>query len=500
MYLKPDRGDLATIFHFLGRITLLLSVLVFLSAGVSLIAGEHLSALRIATGGIEILMVGLCLNMLFKEAESLSLPGSMAFVAVVWIWAMLLIGWVYWLTGHFASYTDACFDAISGFTTTGLALIQDVDHASEGLQFLRHLITFVGGQGIVTLFLAILAKSSPMYFQMYSGEGKDERLWPNVLHTSRVIRKISLVYLSAGTLALSLSLYHIGFTPWRAFFDGLYLFASSWSTGGFAPHTQNLLYYHSPLIELITMAIFVVGSLNFLIHYHNFTGNLREMLKNTEVRFFVFSSALLAVCASFACFNAGIYPSLETAFKKVFYQIYSAHTTTGTMTIYSRQFINDWPVSATLAIIAAMAIGGSACSTAGGIKGIRMAQIGKGVWLEIKKTLLPASALATVRFHHGQTRLLTPQVFYKASMIGILFIALYAITTFAGVLAGYPLLDSFFEGVSAASNSGLSCGITCTSMPWGLKVVYIFAMWLGRLEFLAAFILLGYIVIWAVGK
>lgn len=129
-----------------------------------------------------------------------------------------------------------------------------------------------------------------------------------------------------------------------------------------------------------------------------------------------------------------------------------------------------------------------------------MAQIGKGVWLEIKKAILPASALATVRFHHGQTRLLTPQVAYKASMIGILFIMLYAVTTFAGVLAGFPLLDSLFEGISAASNSGLSCGITSVSMPWGLKVVYIVAMWLGRLEFLAAFILLGYIVIWAVGK
>jgi trk system potassium uptake protein TrkH len=82
----------------------------------------------------------------------------------------------------------------------------------------------------------------------------------------------------------------------------------------------------------------------------------------------------------------------------------------------------------------------------------------------------------------------------------MLFVVMYLLVTVAGVVAGYPLLDSLYEGVSAASNSGLSCGLTSASMPWGLKWVYIVAMWLGRLEFLAAFVLLGYIGRWVFGR
>ncbi len=500
MLIRPTIEELKTIGNFLGWIAILLSAVVFLSAGVSLLAGENVFALRLGGGAVQILFIGLLVITFFDTEGNLSLSGSLALAAGIWVWATGLIALVYLQTGHFLSFTDACFDALSGFTTTGLALIQDMDHASEGLQFLRHLLTFIGGQGIIALYLAILAKNSPVFFTLYVGEGKDERLWPNVLHTARTIWKISMVFLVAGTALIAPGLWAIGLSPWRAFFDALYLFEGAWSTGGFAPHSQSLLYYHSPLIDGITTVIFVIGSFNFFIHYQIFTGKLSELWQNSEIRSFIITVTALTLFAVVICARAGVYPTTGLAIKRVVYQMVSAHTTTGHMNVYARQFINDWPLPAVLAVIVAMSIGGSACSTAGGIKGIRMALMWKALVYDIKKILLPSSAITVVRYYHGQNRLISPQIAYRAFLLGIIFVAMYGFTSLAGVLAGYPLLDSVFEGVSAGSNSGLSCGITAASMPLGLKWTYIVAMWLGRLEFLAAFVLGGYIWKWVFGK
>ncbi len=500
MLVRPVRQELPVIGRFLGKVSVLIGFLTILCASVSLAFGEIASAVRLATGGFGSFLAGLLLLRIPPSEVELSGAGSFFLAAVVWLFSTLQVGWTYWLTGHFGSYLDACFDVMSGFTTTGLVLIQDLEHAPEGLQFLRHLITFVGGQGIIALFLAIILKDSPLFFQLYVGEGKDERLWPNVLHTARTIWKVSTFYLLFGSAALYMVLRNLGMEPIRAILDSIYLFEGAWSTGGFAPHVQNLLYYHSPGIDLLTMVIFIVGSLNFFVHSRAFSGDLGEILMNSEVRSFFVTVTILTGIALFSCYQSGIYPTAEVAFRKVVYQMTSAHTTTGNMTIYARQFINDWPPVAFLACIIAMAIGGSACSTAGGVKGIRIVQIVKGILFEVKQMLLPPSAMTVVRIHHGQDRLITQAMVYKGFIFGIMFVGLYILAAMAGVAAGFPISDSLFEGVSAASNSGLSCGMTSPSMPWGLKITYILVMWLGRMEFIAVLVGAGYLVSWVKGR
>ena len=108
----------------------------------------------------------------------------------------------YYLSGNYLSYLDCCFDVMSGFTTTGLTLIQDMDHLSNGINMWRHLLTFVGGQGMVVLALTFLVKGTNGAYKMYVGEGKDERLMPNAVSTARYIWLISLIYLVVGTLVL----------------------------------------------------------------------------------------------------------------------------------------------------------------------------------------------------------------------------------------------------------------------------------------------------------
>jgi trk system potassium uptake protein TrkH len=178
----------------------------------------------------------------------------------------------------------------------------------------------------------------------------------------------------------------------------------------------------------------------------------------------------------------------------MFYQVASGHTTTGFATIYSRSFVQQWGPLAMLGITLAMAVGGSACSTAGGFKGIRVGLIFKGLVQSVRRALAPERAYVVVKWHHLRTRVLDESAISSAMLIVICYIGLYALGTLAGVLCGYPLIEALFDAVSAGSNSGLSCGITSPSMPAALKVVYIVEMWAGRLEFMGVFALGGYVL------
>lgn len=149
-----------------------------------------------------------------------------------------------------------------------------------------------------------------------------------------------------------------------------------------------------------------------------------------------------------------------------------------------------------LAVIGAMIIGASSCSTAGGIKGLRIAIITKAFLEEIRRMLAPDSAVLTSRYHHLKERTLQDTTVRAALLITIAFLTLHAVVTTAGVLAGYPVIEAAFDGVSAASNTGLSCGLISPTMPWGLTALYVMAMWLGRMEFLAVFALFGWV--WSV--
>ena len=134
---------------------------------------------------------------------------------------------------------------MSGFTTTGLVLTQDLDHISISMNMWRHMLTFIGGQGMVVLALTVMVKDTSGAYRLYVGEAKDIELVPNVKGTTRLIWKISMIYLLFGTAALWIDGMLIGLKPVPAFLHALYMFESAWSTGGFAPMTQNIMYYHS---------------------------------------------------------------------------------------------------------------------------------------------------------------------------------------------------------------------------------------------------------------
>lgn len=350
-----------------------------------------------------------------------------------------------------------------------------------------------GGQGIVVIALTFFVRGVGGAFSIYVGEAKEEKILPNVIQTARFIWLVSIVWLILGTSILMGAGIFEGMEPARSFLHGLWIFMAGWDTGGFAPQSQNILYYHSSLIEVITIVLFVIGSLNFGLHYALWTGNRKELYRNTEtITFFITVMATFALVVV-GLMKSGFYPGNLALFRRGFYQLVSGHSGTGYMTIYKMQFIQGWGSLSLLGIIIAMGIGGCSSSTAGGIKILRIGLVFRGFLKEIKQLMSPESGVIVQKFHHFKERVLEDTQVKAAALIILAYILLYIFGTVAGTFLGYPFELALFESVSAGANVGLSCGITSSGMPTLLKVIYIFQMWCGRLEFMAVFVLFGFI-------
>ncbi len=493
MIVKPGIDDLRLIASYTGKVLVGVGLLLLIPIATAIVSGEWSACVDFIVSLGAVLCVGFLLAAFGATKCRATWMHGMVTAGVSWLVVMAVAALPYWLSGNYRSYLDGMFDVMSGFTTTGLTLIQDLDHISDSLNMWRHLLTFVGGQGVIVLALSFLVKDSAGGYKLYVGEGKDERLFPSVFHTAKAIWRISLVYLLVGTAVFFIAGLAIGLPAGRAFLHGLWIYMAAWSTGGFAPMSQNILYYHSGLYEAVTLVFFIIGSFNFALHHAVWSGNRKEVFRNIENVSFAATLSVLTLLACWGLVKLRVYPGAVALFRKGFYHMASAHTTTGYMTLYPRQLALEWGDTAVLALIIAMLIGGGACSTAGGFKGLRVGILWKAIVQETKKMLKPGSAVFVQRFHYLEDRTLGEQQVRSAALIVLMYVAIFAAATVAGTLCGYPFLDSAFEAASVTGNVGFSIGVTAASMPDVLKVVYIFNMWAGRLEFMAVLATFGFV-------
>lgn len=489
---RSHESPLWSIGYYTGWVTIGVGLLMAIPPVISAFYGEWNTVIDFITGFAIALIAGYGLvHLCYKASRRLNWVNGMVAASLSWFIAMIVAAIPYQLSGHWGSFLDAMFDVMSGFTTTGLVLAQDLDHIPNGINMWRHLLTYVGGQGMVVMALTFLIGEAAGAYAIYVGEGKDERLLPNVRNTARAIWLISIVYLMVGTVAHTVAGLVIGLPLDRAFLHGMWMFMGAWSTGGFTPSSMNTLYYHSLLYEIVGIVTFILGSFNFALHWAVWTGNRKEIIRNIEVVSFSITATITFLVVATGLAKTGLYNTPLLMFRKAWYQLVSAHTTTGFSTIYSREFAVSWTPLSLTGMIIAMLIGGSASSTAGGFKGLRVGILAKAVGDEIKRIISPSRAVIVTSFHHIREVVLSDRQVRSAAVIIVLYILTWFVGTAVTTNYGYPFLDAAFESASVTGNVGLSIGITVPAMPDFLKVVYIVIMWVGRLEFMSVFAMLG---------
>lgn len=494
---KRNIDDLKVISYYTGYIVIGTALLMLIPIVIALFTKEYEPLLDFLISMNISLIIGFTLMILGnvnKDKLYMEWKHGLIIASLSWILLMILCAIPYYLSSHMMSFVDACFDVMSGFTTTGVFLLQDLDHVSKSLNIWRHILTFVGGQGMVVLALMFLSAKTQGAYKMYVGEGKDVELVPNVKHTTRLIWQISLLYFLLGTFIFWLNGMYIGLKPLSSLYHAVCVFASAWSTGGFSPMSQNMLYYHSFSYEIVTIVFCILGALNFGFHYSVWKGNKKEIYKNIEIQSFFVTIMITSFFIIKGLTKLSVYPDALSIFRKGVYGLISAHTTTGFMNLYARQFSLEWGSFANLIMIIAMLLGGCACSTAGGFKALRIGIVFKGFIAEIKKSLISERRVKVFKFHNLKDHVLDSDTVKSSALIILLYIILFVIGTMIGCYYDYPILDSAFESASVTGNVGLSIGITSVTMPQVLKVFYIIAMYLGRLEFISVFALVGFTI------
>lgn len=369
--------------------------------------------------------------------------------------------------------TRAIFESVSGWTTTGLSVV-DVTQAGELILIWRSIIQLAGGAGLAILMMS--AVIGPVGAAVSSAEGRGDQLVPHVRKSARLILTIYSGYAVAGIIAYR----------WAgmSIFDAINHAFAAVSTGGFSTRPDSIGYWSSIAIECTSIVLMVLGNLSFITAWLLFRGKFRFFLRNGEIR--VMAVLLpMAVVGVFILTCRGIYAEMGKSFRVAVFETTSALTTTG----FSTVGYNNWNSFGLFVLITLMLIGGGTCSTAGGIKQFRVYLLWKMIGWELRRAFYPRTVVLERPIWQAENK-----VYMRDSRlleVGTYFF-LYLITFAAGTLIfcsfDYPLRDSLFEVASALGTVGLSMGVTSVNSPDILLWVEILAMFLGRLEFIVIFI------------
>lgn len=494
MWVPLRLRDASAIAHWVGILLGGVGLAMVLPLLTAVFLGEWDPAMDYLLGIGVTASIGMLLALLPTRGAQLTHSHSLVIAGVAWLAASALAATPLAFSGNYLSYLDAFFDAVSGFTTSGLTLVVDLDHMSYAHNMWRHLTHLIGGQGIIVAAVSLAMGLRGGALSLYLAEARDERILPNVVNTARFIWFVTAVWVLAGTLGLTAVNLWLRMAPLRAVLHGFWMAIAAYDTGGFAPQSMNAGYYHAALFELVLVFVMMAGGINFSLHAYVWRGNFSELAKNVETRTLAANALILTAFAAIGLAGSAVLNLPMEVIRKGAFHVISAHTGTGHQTIFPSQWSTDFAGAAIVAVILAMGAGAAIFSTAGGIKAMRIALILRTVLLQIKRSLGPPSAAMRLRYHHLATRLLTPEQSAAAMSVFTLYMVTYITGGLVGAAYGYPAHEALFESVSAAANVGLSTGITSPAMPAALKVVYILQMWAGRLEFVAVFVLVADIV------
>lgn len=468
------------IIRFLGFLLLIEGFFILFCIPVSLIYKERLLIPLGISGLLSIIPGGLAILATRTADQNLSTRDGFLIVTIGWILFSLVGSLPFILTGAIPSYTNALFETVSGFTTTGASILDNIEALPHSMLFWRSLIQWLGGMGIIVMSLAIFPLLGIGGIQLFDAEAPGpsvDKLHPRIKETAQRLWIIYVIFTVAEAILLLAGGMNL--------FDSICHSFTTMATGGYSTKQLSIAYWDSPYIHyVITFFMFLAG-VNFTLSYFALHLNFKKVIQNEEFRFYL--GFVVAIS-----FIAGIvlritqYQTLEESFRHGAFQVVSILTTTGYITADYVQ----WIPFLNVILLILMFVGGSAGSTAGSIKVVRVQLFLKNSLVELKRLIHP-NAVIPVKFNRNAV----PQELLNNVFA---FISFYLFATVVGVIVmsalGYDVGSSF--GAIATSLGNIGPGIGAFGPVENFNHVPDFGKWflsfymiIGRLELFTVLIL-----------
>jgi len=486
--------NLKVVLQLLGVLLVFNGSLMLFAVLVSILTNDG-AIFPMALASFLVLVIGGMLMLLTRSEEAPQIQKREGYFIVVFGWiAMTLTGMLPFLfTKTLPSVSAAFFETLSGYTTTGASVIQDLEILPESILFWRSMTHWIGGMGIIVLAIAILPLLGIGGMQLFSAEApgpNSDKLHPRITDTAKRLWLIYLGYTLAETLLLHLA--------GMSLFDAINHAMSTLSTGGFSTKNSSVAYWNdAPLIQYIIIFFMIIAGTNFVLSYFAFTGKVQAILKDQEFKTylgFIIGFTLVAAAVIFISghvFGPGfehpqVLGKLESIFRHSFFQVVAIITTTGFVTA---NLANILPIL-TLILFGLMFLGGSAGSTAGGVKIVRHLLMIKSGFLEFKRAFHP-NAIIQTRYNN---KIVNDAIVYNVLGFFILYMLSFIIGSLGFALLGLDFESSLGVAASTLGNVGPALGSfgpdsTYAAMPtlglWWSS----FLMLLGRLELFTVLIL-----------
>ena len=448
---------------------------------------------EITLSAILTLLVGI-LAMFFTRGHKKEVKRKEGYLIVTLGWLVMSLSGIlpYYLSGAIPNMTDAFFETISGYTTTGASILNDIESLPRGIVFWRSLTHWIGGMGIIVLAIAILPLLGIGGMQLFSAEAPGpnaDKLHPRITDTAKRLWLIYVGYTAAETVLLQLA--------GMSFFDAINHAMATLSTGGFSTKNASLAYWNDqPLIQYIVILFMFLAGSNFVLSYFAFKGKVQRVLRDEEFKYYSIFILLFVVIAAVVVYTrANVQPgemfpmvmgSEESAFRHALFQVVAVMTTTGFVTAD----FTAWTPFLTVFFFGLMFSGGSAGSTAGGIKIMRHILIIKNGLLEFKRTLHP-NAIIPVRFNQ---KTVTEHIVYNIIAFFVLYMLLFLIGASVLGILGLDFVTAIGGAASSLGNVGPAFGSlnplsNFSDLPLLGKWWCAFLMLAGRLELFTVLIL-----------
>lgn len=470
------------IFKTVSVLILILDFFLLLCAGVGAYYEEWAAVqsflLSIAISGC--ISMGILFVFRHERQKTLSTRDGLLVVTLSWMVASTVAAFPYIFDGGMLTVTDAIFETMSGFSTTGATILTDIEKMPKSLLLWRSLTHWLGGMGIVVLGVAILPLLGIGGMQLMQAEAPGpvvDKITPRIAETAKY-----LWYVYVGFTALETFLLVCG---GMTFFDALNHSFSTLATGGFSTKNLSVGHYDSAYIDGVVTLFMVIAGMNFTLHFRLMSGNFKGIFRNTELKayllIFLTASALIAFSL-----HGKIYDSVWQSIRYASFQAASILTTTG----FATADYEYWTYLAQVMLLLLMFVGGCSGSTGGGIKVIRIATLFKQGFNEMKFLVHPRGVFVLKISGYPVRK----NIVYAISGFFFLYMTTILLVTIALASSGIDLLTSVTAALATVGNIGPGFGSVGPAenyafMPDHVKWILSFAMMAGRLELYTVFVL-----------